>query len=58
MSKAYGYARVSTREQNEDRQVLALLSVEVEEKNIFSSVQFPQNYLAPAGEGLNPEWME
>ena len=30
----------------------------VEEKNTFSSVQFPQNYLAPAGEGLNPEWRD
>ena len=30
----------------------------VDKKDTFSSVQFPQNYLAPAGEGLNPEWRD
>ena len=35
MSDIYGYARVSTREQNEDRQLKALLDVDVPKENIF-----------------------
>ena len=31
----YGYVRVSTREQNEDRQLIALREVGVSDKNIF-----------------------
>ncbi len=31
----YGYARVSTKEQHEDRQVQALLEYGVNEENIF-----------------------
>lgn len=34
-SKVYGYVRVSTREQNEDRQLLALKAFPVPEANIF-----------------------
>ena len=34
-AKIYGYARVSTREQNEDRQILALKEMGVPEKNIY-----------------------
>ena len=34
-SKVYGYARVSTREQNEDRQLIALKKMGVPEKNIY-----------------------
>ena len=33
--KIYGYARVSTREQNEDRQIIALIEMGVPEKNIY-----------------------
>lgn len=35
-AKTYGYMRVSTREQNEDRQRIALLEMGVPEKNIFA----------------------
>lgn len=35
-SKVYGYMRVSTREQNEDRQKIALLEMGVPEKNIYA----------------------
>ena len=35
MAKTYGYARVSTREQHEDRQVYALLGFGVIPRNIF-----------------------
>lgn len=33
--KPYGYARVSTREQNEDRQIIALREMGVPEENIY-----------------------
>lgn len=33
--KIFGYARTSTREQNEDRQIIALKEMGVPEKNIF-----------------------
>jgi len=33
--KVYGYMRTSTREQNEDRQIIALKEMGVPEKNIF-----------------------
>ena len=35
MGKVYGYIRVSSTDQNEDRQRIALSEVGVEEKNIF-----------------------
>ena len=35
----YGYVRVSTREQNEDRQLIALREVGVSDKNIFMDKQ-------------------
>lgn len=35
MGNVYGYIRVSSRDQNEDRQILALKGVGVDEKNIF-----------------------
>lgn len=34
-TKVYGYARTSTREQNEDRQILALKEIGIPEKNIY-----------------------
>lgn len=38
--KIYGYARVSTREQNEDRQIIALKEMGVPESNILKSRHF------------------
>lgn len=35
--EVYGYARVSTREQKEDRQMIALTEHSVDEKNIFGT---------------------
>ncbi len=35
MAEIYGYVRVSTKEQNEDRQLIALREVSVPEKNIY-----------------------
>jgi len=47
-SKVYGYARVSTREQNEDRQVVALKSYGVPEKNIFLDKVSGKDFNRPA----------
>ena len=47
MATVYGYARVSTKEQNEDRQVLALRDVPVEEKNIYVDKISGKNFERP-----------
>ena len=43
----YGYIRVSTREQNEDRQVIALREVGVPEKSIYMDKQSGKNFDRP-----------
>lgn len=43
----YGYIRVSTREQNEDRQRIALLAMEIPEKNIFMDKQSGKDFDRP-----------
>ena len=40
----YGYARVSTKEQNEQRQIIALTQFGVEEKNIFVDKQSGKDF--------------
>lgn len=40
----YGYARVSSREQNLDRQITALLDAGVEERNIFKEKKSGKNF--------------
>ena len=40
VEKIYGYARVSTTEQNEDRQILSLKEMGVPTKNIFLNPLF------------------
>lgn len=47
MSKVYGYARVSTKEQNEDRQMIALCEMNVPEKNIFVDKQSGKDFNRP-----------
>ncbi|MBQ7922996.1 MAG: recombinase family protein [Clostridia bacterium] len=42
-----GYARVSTREQNEDRQLIALKEAGVEEQNIFLDKQSGKDFARP-----------
>ena len=44
----YGYVRVSSREQNEDRQMLALNEREVPEKNIYIDKQSGKDFERPA----------
>ncbi len=43
----YGYVRVSTAEQNQDRQLAAMRAVEVPEKNIFSDKQSGKDFQRP-----------
>lgn len=43
----YGYVRVSTREQNEDRQMIALNEKKVPEKNIFIDKQSGKDFERP-----------
>lgn len=54
MANIYGYIRVSTRDQNEDRQLIALRELKIPEKNIFMDADFRGsrsggNALSPAG---------
>ena len=48
MSTTYGYTRVSTQEQNDDRQFIALKNAGVDEANIFSDKQSGKNFNRPA----------
>ena len=45
--KIYGYVRVSTKEQNEDRQITALIDFGVDEKNIFTDKQSGKDFNRP-----------
>lgn len=44
----YGYIRVSTRDQNEDRQLIALREMEVPESNLFMDKQSGKDFNRPA----------
>ena len=48
MSTIYGYTRVSTQEQNDDRQIIALKNAGVDEGNIFADKQSGKNFNRPA----------
>ena len=43
----YGYIRVSTREQNEDRQLIALREIAVPEANLFMDKQSGKDFQRP-----------
>jgi DNA invertase Pin-like site-specific DNA recombinase len=47
MTKLYGYIRVSSRDQNEDRQQIALKEMAIPEKNIFMDKQSGKNFERP-----------
>ena len=47
MGNLYGYIRVSTREQNEDRQILALKELAIPEKNLFMDKQSGKDFERP-----------
>jgi hypothetical protein len=39
MSSRYGYIRVSSRDQNEDRQLIAMLELQISSSNIYTDKQ-------------------
>ena len=47
MGNTYGYARVSTKEQKEDRQMIALMEAEVPRKNIYMDKQSGKDFERP-----------
>lgn len=47
MGNTYGYVRVSTREQNEDRQIIALKELGIEGRNIFIDKQSGKDFERP-----------
>ncbi|MCC8079962.1 MAG: recombinase family protein, partial [Oscillospiraceae bacterium] len=44
MSCTYGYVRVSSRDQNEDRQLIAMREVAVPESNIYMDKQSGKDF--------------
>lgn len=48
MTEVYGYVRVSSRDQNEDRQLIALRELAVADKNIFMDKQSGKDFERPA----------
>ena len=47
MCTVYGYARISTRDQHEERQLIALKEMSVEEKNIYTDRQSGKDFDRP-----------
>lgn len=47
ITEIYGYVRVSTRDQNEDRQLIALNELQVPQKNIFIDKQSGKDFERP-----------
>ena len=47
IAEIYGYVRVSTRDQNEERQLIALLELQVPKKNIFIDKQSGKDFERP-----------
>lgn len=47
MGNVYGYIRVSSREQNEDRQVIAMKEMQVPEENIYIDKQSGKDFNRP-----------
>lgn len=48
MANVYAYVRVSSRDQNEDRQMIALRELVISEKNIFVDKQSGKNFERPS----------
>ena len=47
MKDAYAYVRVSTKEQNEDRQLLAIKGLKIDKKRIFIDKQSGKDFERP-----------
>ena len=58
MANIYGYIRVSTRDQNEDRQLIALCELNIPEKNIFMGKQSGKDFNRPQYKRLVRKWSE
>lgn len=52
MSQIYGYIRVSTREQSEDRQIMALAACQIPQNNLFLDKQSGKDFNRPAYQRL------
>lgn len=52
MKKVYGYVRVSTREQNEDRQLIAMRKFGIEESNMVTDKQSGKDFDRPGYKDL------
>lgn len=48
MNQTYGYVRVSTKEQNEDRQLIALRELNIDQKSIYVDKQSGKDFERPA----------
>ena len=48
MSNIYGYIRVSSRDQNEDRQIIALQELDIPAKNVFMDKQSGKDFERPS----------
>ena len=49
----YGYVRVSTKEQNEERQIIALKKFGVLDKNIFIDKMSGKNFKRPQSQNVS-----
>lgn len=47
MSNTYGYVRVSTKDQNEDRQLISMEGLAIPEKNIYIDKQSGKDFERP-----------
>lgn len=47
MSRVYGYVRVSSTDQNEDRQIIALSAYQIPRKNIYTDKQSGKDFERP-----------
>ncbi|MEG0190366.1 MAG: recombinase family protein [Lachnospiraceae bacterium] len=52
MTQTYGYIRVSTKEQNEDRQVIALSEYKIPKRNVYMDKQSGKDFNRPAYQKL------
>lgn len=55
MGTVYGYAHVSTREQKEDRQMIALAGMQVPGQNIYMDKQSGKDFVSQA-DPILPSW--
>lgn len=58
MTKEYAYIRVSSQEQNEERQMIAMRELHVPEKNIFMDKQSGKDFNRPKYRALLSELKE